>query len=134
MDKAHIIESIDVLKAQIDLQDATRRDDVYTELNEIVDKLQSIPVFPSLLWVWTFDILREVYQNHYHDLVADDNSVEEAVPTGITLKEIFDKFWEDVDNLGLSMDSGGMIIEEVIMDWMRENDFLVPLDDDGWLE
>lgn len=130
------IESLDVLKAkeQLDLQEQTRRDDVYTELNEIVDKLSSLRVFPSLMWVWAFDILRDVYQNHYYDLVADDNSVDEAVPTGITLKQIFDQFWQDVDNLGLSMDSGGDIIEEVIMDWMRENDFLVPLDDDGWLE
>ena len=130
MDKAHIIESIDVLKAQRDLQDATRRDDVYTELNEIVDKLYNLRVFPSLLWVWTFDIIRETYQSN---LTVEDWS-EEVIRDGVTLKQIFDQFWQDVDNLGLSMDSGGDIIEEVIMDWMRENDFLVPLDDDGWLE
>jgi hypothetical protein len=28
------------------------------------------------------------------------------------------------------MDSGGDIIEEVIRDWMRENDFLVPLEEE----
>jgi hypothetical protein len=32
------------------------------------------------------------------------------------------------------MDLGGEIIEETIMDWMRENDFLVSLDEDGWLD
>ena len=31
------------------------------------------------------------------------------------------------------MDLGGEIIEEVIRDWMIDNDFLVVLDDDGWL-
>jgi hypothetical protein len=132
MDKANIIESIDVLKAkeQLDLQEQTRRDDVYTELNEIVDKLQSIPVFPSLLWVWTFDVIRETYQSN---LTVEDWS-EEIIRDGVTLKQIFDKFWDDVDDLGLSMDSGVDIIEEVIMDWMRENNFLVSLDDDGWLD
>ena len=115
---------------EIDLLEQTRRDDIYTELNEIVDKLSSLPVFPSLLWVWTFDIIRETYQSN---LTVEDWS-EEVIRDGVTLKQVFDKFWEDVDNLGLSMDSGGDILEEVIMDWMRENDFLVPLDDDGWLE
>ena len=32
------------------------------------------------------------------------------------------------------MDLGGEIIEEVIRDWMIDNDFLVALDDDGWLD
>jgi hypothetical protein len=34
----------------------------------------------------------------------------------------------------MNMDLGGEIIEEVIRDWMRENDFIVALDDDGWLD
>jgi hypothetical protein len=32
------------------------------------------------------------------------------------------------------MDLGGEIIEETIRDWMIDNDFLVSLDDDGWLD
>jgi hypothetical protein len=32
------------------------------------------------------------------------------------------------------MDTGGEIMEETIRDWMRENDFIVVLDDDGWLD
>ena len=123
MDKANINEPLD-------LQEATRRDDVYTELNEIVDKLQSIPVFPSLLWTWTFDILRNTYENCKEGGEWND----EAIRDGVTLKQIFDKFWEDVDTLGLTMDHGGEILEECILDWMRDNDFLVALDDDGWLE
>jgi hypothetical protein len=31
------------------------------------------------------------------------------------------------------MDLGGEVMDEVIRDWMRENNFLVALDDDGWL-
>ena len=127
------IESLDVHKAQLDLQEQTRRDDVFDELNEIVDKLSNLPVYPSLLWAWTFDIIREIYQNQYFDLLAVNDYVDEAVPTGITLKQIFNKFWEDVDSLGINMDLDGQIIEEVIRDWMRDNDFLVSLDEDGWL-
>ena len=127
MDKANINEPLD-------LQELTRRDDVYKDLNEIVDRLQAISVFPSLLWVWTFDVIRDIFENcQYKDLAVNDY-VDEAVPEGITLKQIFDKFWDDVDTLGFTMDHGGEVLEEVIRDWMRENDFLVALDDDGWLE
>ena len=116
--------------AELDLQEQTRRDDIYNELNVIIDKLSNLPVFPSLLWAWTFDILRNTYENCKEGGEWND----EAIRDGVTLKQIFDKFWEDVDTLGLTMDHGGEILEECILDWMRENDFLVALDDDSWLD
>jgi hypothetical protein len=118
----------------LDLQEQTRRDDIYKDLNEIVDKITTLPVFPSLLWVWTFDIMRNIYENNQYDDLAENDYVDEAVPSGITLKQIFDKFWNDVDTLGLAMELGDEILEESIRDWMRENDFLVALDDDSWLD
>ena len=127
MDKANINEPLDLLEL-------TRRDDVFKDLNEIVDRLQVLPVFPSLVWVWTFDVIRDIFENNQYKDLAVNDYVDEAVPEGITLKQIFDKFWDDVDTLGFTMDHGGEVLEEVIRDWMRENDFLVALDDDGWLE
>ena len=131
MDKANIIESLDVLKAQRDLQDITRRDDTYTQLNEIVDKLQDIAVFPSLLWVWVFDVIRNIYENHqWEDM--DMGSLDEAVPEGVTLKQIFDKFWETSDENGFTMEYGVDHLDEHIYDWMREHDFLVSLEDEDY--
>jgi hypothetical protein len=130
------IDSLDVMKAkeQLDLQEATRRDDVFKDLNEIVDKITVLPVFPSLVWVWSFDVLRSIYENNRFEDLAVNDFVDEAVPAGITLKQVFDKFWEDADGIGISMDLGDEIIDETIRDWMRDNDFLVALDKDGWLD
>jgi len=114
----------------LDIQEQTRRDDVFNDLNKIINELQDIPVFPSLLWVWTFDIIRDIYENNREP----QEYLDEVIAEGVTLKQIFDKFWDDVDGLGINMDHGGEVIEEVITDWMRENDFLVALDEDGWLE
>ena len=111
--------------AELDLQEATRRDDIYNELNVIVDKITTLPVFPSLLWVWTFDIIRNIFENNQFKDLAETDIADEVIPIGVTLKQIFDKFWEDVDNLGLTMDHGDEIIDELIRDWMRDNDFLV---------
>lgn len=116
--------------SELDLQEQTRRDDVYNDLNKIVDQLSALPVFPSLMWVWTFDIIRNVFEDYQE--VAEYNDY--VIAEGTTLKQIFDKFWDDVDNLGLNMDLGGEIIDETIRDWMIDNDFLVSLDDDGWLD
>ncbi len=130
MDKANINEPlIERNIREIDLPEATRRNDVFTELGRIKVALDNISVFPSLLWVWVYDVMADIYQNEYYDLLTEKDYVDEAVPTGITLKQIFDQFWEDVDGLGLTMDSGGEIIEEVVRDWMRDNDFLISIED-----
>ena len=118
----------------IDLQEATRRDDTFDELMEINLHLSQMSVFPSLMWTWAFDVLKDIYDNNQYKDLAVNDYVDEAVPEGITFKQVWDKFWEDADSLGLNMDLGGETIEEVIRDWMRENDFLVALDQDGWLD
>jgi hypothetical protein len=117
--------------AELDLQEQTRRDDVYRDLNEIIDRVTKLPVFPSLMWVWAFDIMKEIFDNYQIKDLAVNDYVDEGVPEGITLKQIFDKFWADVDGFGLSMDSGGDIIEETIRDWMRDNNFLVSLEEES---
>jgi hypothetical protein len=120
--------------AELDLQEKVRRDDTYNELMDIVERLSKVQAFPSLMWLWAFDIIKDIFDNYQMKDLAVNDFIDEAVPEGITLKQIFDKFWEDVDGFGLNMDSGGDIIEEVIRDWMRDNDFLVALDDDAWLD
>jgi hypothetical protein len=116
--------------AELDLQEATRRDDAYQQLLAINELVTNLPLFPSLGWVWTFDIIKDIFDN---EQASDDPFVDEVIAEGVTLKQIFDKFYENIDNLGLEMDHGGELLEEVIRDWMRDNDFLVALDDDGWL-
>jgi len=118
----------------MDLQEATRRDDTFNQMLEINNMLGQVSVFPSLMWTWAFDVLKDIYDNNQYKDLAINDYVDEAVPEGVTFKQIFDKFWEDADSLGLNMDLGGETIEEVIRDWMRENDFLVALDEDGWLD
>jgi hypothetical protein len=119
--------------AELDLQEQTRRDDVYNQMLEINRLLSNVGAFPSLLWAWTFDIIKDIYDNNQIADLAETDIADEGVPEGITLKQIFDKFWEDVDTLGFTMDNGGEILEECVRDWMRDNNFLVALDEDGWL-
>ena len=111
----------------LDLKEQTRRDDAFNQLLDIVKQVSNLDLFPSLCWVWAFDVIKDIYDN-------TETGYDEAIRDGVTLKEIFDKFYEDSDSLGISMDLGGEILEETIRDWMRDNDFIVALDDDGWLD
>jgi hypothetical protein len=110
------------------------RDVTFEQLMFINTEISKLQVFPSLGWVWTFDIIKDIFDNNQFDELAVNDYVDEAIPSGITLKQIFDKFFIDIDKLGIDMDMGGEILEETIRDWMRDNDFLVALDEDGWLD
>ena len=110
------------------------KDKTFAQMLHINEKLGELEVFPSLGWTVAFDIMKDIFDNsQYKDLAVNDY-VDEAIPDGVTLKQIFDKFCDDIDSLGISLDLGFEILEEIIRDWMRENGFLVALDDDGWLE
>jgi hypothetical protein len=114
--------------AELDLQEQVRRDDVYNRLVSINEQVSNLGVFPPLAWVWGFDILKDIYDNsQFEDATEVDYDV---IAKGVTLKQIFDKFWQDVDSLGISLDLGGEIMEEVIRDWMYDNDFLIIVSDE----
>jgi hypothetical protein len=126
------IESLDVLKAQqqLDLQEQVRRDDIFNRLVSINEQITNLGVFPALGWVWCFDIIKDIFDNNHEDDIAEGDIIDEVVPSGTTLKEIFEAFYRDIDTLGLEMDHGGEIIEEVIRDWMNGNGFLMYIEEE----
>ena len=118
--------------SDLDLQEATRRDDTFNQLLDLVDKLSNLNTYPRMTWLYTFDVIKDIFDNNqFEDAATNDY---EAIAQGVTLKQIFDKFWDDCDKLGLSLDMGSEIIDEVIRDWLLSNDFLVNLDEEEWVE
>ena len=130
------IESLDVLKAQeqLDLQEATRRDDVYKDINKIIDSINVLPVFPSLAWTWTWDIIRSFYDNNLWADMDEKDYEYECIAEGLELKTIWDKFWEDSDKNGFGLEYGAEVLEEAVIEWMRDCNFIVSLDNDSWLD
>lgn len=118
----------------IDLLEASRRDYNYEKVNEVIDSLKQIDVFPSLVWVWCWDMIRSWYEDEQWDDVHEDPYVSECFSQDVDLKDIWDKFWYDSDKNGFSLEFGVDQLDEQLRDWLRECDFLVSLDDDGWLD
>jgi hypothetical protein len=113
--------------AELDLE---HRDKSFEQLTDIQQSITKLKLFPSLVWVWAFDVMKDIYDNYQYDHITEKDYVDEAVPSGVTFKQIFDKFWEDVDKIRLSMEYGDEIVDETIRDWMRDNDFLVSINEE----
>ena len=112
-----IIESLDVLKAEQDLQDRTRMQDIYRDINLIIDKIGELQVFPSLVWVWTWDIARDLYRN------IQAGSEEEYCVT-MEEEEVWQLFWEQADKNGFTLEYGTEDLDEHIRDWMIDESII----------
>lgn len=118
----------------LDLQYTTRRDDNYVAINNVIDSLEKLDLFPSLVWVWCWDMIRNWYESEQWEDVHDDQWTDECFAKDLELKTIWDKFYADSDETQFSLEYGVENLDEALRDWLRESDFLVSLDDDGWLD
>ena len=125
------IESLDVLKAQqqLDLQEQTRRDDAYVQLNKLIYGLKEVNAFPPLVWLWVWDMVKDRL-----DMYSEPSQEDYVTNSNLTEKEVFDLFWEDADKNGFSLEYGLESLDEAILDWMLERDIIIMLEDDGWLD
>ena len=83
-------------------EDNIKRDQTFDQLVSIVDQISKVEAFPSLGWVWCFDVIKDIFDNsQFQDATVTDY---DCIAEGVTLKQIFDKFWIDSDSLGLTMD------------------------------
>ena len=101
---------------------------VKMQLDQIVNTLNSVDVAMSLIWVWAWDLIRDKYQSH--EFITEGS--EYVVSTGVTLDVIWDKLWESPPS-DFTLEFGADQMDEAVMDWMIDNNFLTLLDDDNWL-
>ena len=104
----------------LDLQEQTRRDDVYIRINEIVDKLTNLGVYPSLAWLYTWDIAKDKLD--YYSTESNDSYVTNDK---FTEKDVWDMFWEDADKNGFTLEYGTEDLHEAVFDWMIDRDILI---------
>lgn len=101
----------------------------HMKLNQIIDNISSLEVFPSLMWVWTWDSVKEKLNSF-----GPDSGEEYVVNKDLTEEDVFKLFWLDIDNTQFSLEYGSDQLDEAIFDWMLDKDIIVALDDDGWLD
>ena len=97
----------------IDLENIERRDRNYEELNKLIDGLQRLSVFPTLTWLYVWDIVKDKL-DYYHA----DSGEECFVNPKLTEKDVFDLFWEDADVNGFTLEYGPEGLHEAVFEWM----------------
>ena len=102
---------------------------VKMQLDQIVNTLNSVDVAMSLIWVWAWDLIRDKYQSN--EFITEGS--EYVVSTGVTLDVIWNKLWESPPS-DFTLESGAEQMDEAVMDWMIDNNFLAVLEEDDWLD
>ena len=99
--------------------EAERQSRVHTSLKDIYKQLTELEVFPSLVWTWTYDIIRSFENDsEYKFLMKED--------------EWFNLLWNNVDKAGFTLEYGAEQVYEDIRDWLLDNDVMVDvLEDEG---
>jgi hypothetical protein len=101
-----------------------RRDKVYTDINEIVNRLNDLNVFPSLVWVYAWDLVRNQL-DYYHADSGEDYVTNDK----LTEKDVWNMFWNDADKNGFTLEYGASDLHDGVFDWMTDSDIIISSDD-----
>lgn len=107
----------------MDLQEKTRMEDTYVEINNIIEQIGKLRVFPSLVWVWTWDVVVDMYNNH-------KPGVDDELVATMPLEQVWELFWTQADKNGFTLEYGTEDCYEHIRDWMIDEDILVYIEDE----
>jgi len=108
---------------ELDLQDKTRMLDTYKDMNNIIDQIGKLSVFPPLVWVWTWDVVVDMYKNH-------EPGVDDEYVTAMPLEQAWELFWTQADQNGFTLEYGTEDCYEHIRDWMIDESIIVSLDEE----
>jgi hypothetical protein len=119
------IDSLDVMKAERDLQDRTRMLDTYNEIEDIIERISKLSVGLPLVWVYAWDVARDLY-------TSIQEGAEEEYCVTEDIEDVWEMFWTDADKNGFSLQYGAEDLHEAIRDWMIDRNIIdeVPEDDE----
>jgi hypothetical protein len=107
----------------LDLQDKTRMLDTYHDINNIIDNISQLNLFPPLVWVWSWDVLKSMYRDYMPGV--DDEWV-----TSMSLEDVWALFYEQADQNGFTLEYGTEDLYEHLRDWMIDESIIVEVDGD----
>jgi hypothetical protein len=108
---------------ELDLQEETRMSDVYEQIEDIVSRITVLPVFPSLVWVWAWDVVKSIHHSY-----GPDSGEDYVINPALSTKDIFRLFWLHADKNGFTLEYGVGALDDHIRDWMIDNDIIISVD------
>ena len=97
------------------------------QLDQMITNLRSMNINAPLVWLWVWDSIVEIYNQNKQE--NDEYTIKED----ITLDKMFEDLWANPP-ADFTLEYGTDQLDEAILDWMIDNDYMIRLDDDGWLD
>ena len=105
----------------MDLLERTRMEDTYQRLTKIIEDVTNLGVFPSLVWLWSWDVALSTLRDF-----GDD----EEFKINLTEEQMFHLFWAQADQNGFTLEYGTEDLYEAIRDWMIDQNIVSYVDDE----
>ena len=96
---------------KLDIQDKTRMLDTYKDINDIIDRISNLQLFPPLVWVYAWDVAKDLYRDF-------QEGSEGEYGVTMSIEEFWELFYNNADQNGFSLDYGSDDMYEQIRDWM----------------
>jgi hypothetical protein len=107
----------------MDLQERTRMLDTYRDVEDIIDKISSLSVGLPLVWVYTWDIVRDLY-------TSIQEGQEEEYCTSEDIEDVWELFWIQADKNGFSLEYGTETLYDHVRDWMIEESIIIEAEEE----
>jgi hypothetical protein len=101
----------------MDLQEKIRMQDVYQDIEYIIGKITVLPIGQPLIWVYAWDVARDVYKN------IQEGQEEEYCVT-MSIEEVWELFWTQADKNGFTLQYGSEDLYDAIRDWMIDESII----------
>jgi hypothetical protein len=107
----------------MDLQEKIRMQDVYQDIETIIDKISKLPVGQPLVWVYVWDVARQLWK----DIMEGQ---EREYCTAMDEEEMWELFWTQADKNGFTLEYGTEDLYEAVRDWMIDQEVIMEAEEE----
>jgi hypothetical protein len=97
--------------------------DVYRDIEDIIDKISKLPVGQPLVWVYVWDVARQLWT----DIMEGQ---EEEYCTAMDEEEMWELFWTQADKNGFTLEYGTEDLYEAVRDWMIDQEVIMEAEEE----
>ena len=104
----------------MDLQEKVRGLDIRADLDQMIDKLSSMPIGVPLVWLYVWDVIKSAY-----DVMSDDDGYTMANPNK-SIDDVWDLLWSSPV---FTLEYGVEQLDDEIRDWLIHNEFIIDVEE-----
>ena len=104
----------------MDLHEKVRGLDIRADLDQMIDKLSSMPIGVPLVWLYVWDVIKSAY-----DVMSDDDGYTMANPNK-SIDDVWDLLWSSPV---FTLEYGVEQLDDEIRDWLIHNEFIIDVEE-----